>query len=107
VTPHRPGNVARWRKLVALLPPDAWLTVPQVAALWWPDAYAGSSTAKIAARRRAEVYAHKRLPWLVSAGLVEVERRPHPTRAQQVVHVRRSVWKELGRWMVGEAPCLP
>lgn len=102
MTPHRPGNVARWRRLVALLPVDAWLTVPQVAALWWPDTPTGRGRQATEDRAIAGIRAHRLVQQMVSAGLVEVERRPHPTRAQVVLHVRRPVWAELGRWMVGE-----
>lgn len=103
MTPHRPHNLARWQKYAAALPVDRWLTVAELARLWWPETPTGKGRKAVEGRYFAAMAANKRLKMLVSAGLLEVETRPHPTRRQAVMHARRVLtWADRGRWMVGE-----
>lgn len=89
--------VARWEAHAAMLPVDAWFTVPELAQLWWPGRH------PIAVKRKNETRAHKRMQALASVGLLDLDIQPHPTRKQVAYHARRVLtWADRGRWMVGE-----
>ncbi len=93
---RRRDAVARWVAHAAVLPLDVWLTVPELARLWWPGKHS------VATKRKNEARAHKRMLAIASVGLLDLDIQPHPTRKQPAYHARRGVWKDLGRWMVGE-----
>ena len=79
------------------------LTVAELARLWWPETPTGKGRKAVEGRYFAAMAANKRLKMMVTAGLLEVSTRPHPTRRQEVMHARRVLtWADRGRWMVGE-----
>lgn len=80
----------RYAAYADMLPEGEWLTVRQCARLWWPERYRGLNTSENRKKREAcEASTTHRIRRMADAGLVEVEARPHPTRAQTCLHVRR------------------
>ena len=87
---QRQQTAERYAAYADVLPEGEWLTVRQCARLWWPERYKGLNTSENRKKRFAcEASTIHRIRRMVKAGLLEAEDRPHPTRAQSCLHVRR------------------